>query len=56
METLVGKHMNTLMVTWIFFIVVCRICHASYMYIRTAVLPQNGRVVPPEHLVASALL
>ena len=50
------KHMNTLMVTQIFFMVVCRLCHASYMYIRTTVSPQNNRVVPPEHLVASALL
>ena len=56
METLSGKHMNTLMVTWIFFMVVCKLCHASYMYIRTTVLLQNDRVVPPEHLVASALL
>ena len=56
METLSGKHMSTLMVTRIFFMVVCRLCHASYMYIRTTVLPQNSRVVPPEHLVASAFL
>ena len=56
METLSGKHMNTLMVTRIFFMVVYRLCHASYMYIRTTVSPQNNRVVPPEHLVASALL
>ena len=56
MVTLSRKHMNTLMVTRIFFMVVCRLCHASYMYIRTAVLLQNSRVVPPEHLVASALL
>src|SRR5258707_4490736 len=49
MDTSSGHYANTYVVTRIFFMVVCRLCHASYMYINPRALTLKYTVSSPQN-------